>query len=126
MTQCPLQPWQMPSSPRPTYLTPGDYVVTKKLPTRIRCKAYDNPPPYGNLICVMEPETYLGPVERVCHSDEFTTIQVRGYWINVWSARDSGGVLFAYQVPRIVQDSWYEQGWVDDRSLAHAALPTAD
>ena len=91
----------------PPQIDVGDYVQTKRLPTSIRCKAYTAPPQgrgaprwewSGQYIATIEPATYLGPIESIARSDDFLTIRVEDWWINVWSA-DFGGTKFAFKVP---------------------------
>ena len=69
----------------------GDYVQTAPLPTKIRCKAYTDPPSRvnnrivfeGGYICTLDPGTYIGPVEKIVYCEPYWTIRVRDYWINV-------------------------------------------
>ena len=56
----------------PVDIDVGDYVQTAPLPTKIRCKAYTDPPSRvnnrivfeGGYICTLDPGTYIGPVEK--------------------------------------------------------------
>ena len=88
---------------------PGQYWRTKPAPTRIRCKAYSMPEPYGEYLATIDPGTYLGPVEMVDESSHYTAILVRGFWINVWGR----GTYFAKVVPDSEVQGWYQQGWHD-------------
>ncbi len=65
-------------------------------------------PPYGQHLATIEPGTYLGPVEDWNQSDQFATICVRNWWINVWSA---AGTYFAFPVPSIEVEGWHANGW---------------
>ena len=89
----------------------GIYYRTREMPTGIRCKAYTKPPSAGDgvYITTISPGTYLGPVECVDFSEHFTTILVRGYWINVRGY----GVHYADLVPFWRVEAWYRQGWRD-------------
>ena len=86
----------------------GTYFVTKPLPTKIRCKAYDMPVMFGGEhICTFDPGTYLGPVEAFTSTPDFMTICVRGYWINVWGF----GQPYARLVDWTEVEAWRLQGW---------------
>ena len=92
--------------PRPA---PGDYFLTNRY-GRSCCRAYTAPPAIrGRLICSITQGTYLGPVNQVEVSAIFVTIEVRGYWINVWAAE--GNAHFARKVPQRTVDSWVHRGW---------------
>ena len=109
----------------------GDYFVTKSGQTTIRCKAYTAPPVEGDgrtphrYITTMAPGTYFGPVEEVVQTSAFTTVLVRGYWVNVWRVNAPRGpipgvwdpadlgVLFATPVPPWTVASWRRRGWRD-------------
>ena len=95
-------------APRPR-LALGQYYVSRPRPTRIRCKAYDQPPKDGRLITTIEPATYLGPVENFIHSQTFATICVRGYWINVWCQ----GVAYADCEDAAEVLRWKARGWYE-------------
>ena len=98
---------------RPCPPQAGDYFLTRPLPTTIRCRAYDAPPRVGGrLLNTIEPGTYLGPVEEVSVTADFTTILVRGVWVNVW-ARTRGGVQYARQVDPMTVEYWVGLGWRD-------------
>ncbi len=72
------------------------------------------PPPTGKRIVTIEPGTYLGPVEDYMHNEQFATICVRGYWINVWRVGRMGlGIDFARLVPESEVDRWRSEGWYD-------------
>ena len=109
----------------------GDYFVSRRLPTSIRCKAYSEPPIHdcGSYITTLGPGTYFGPVECVEYSPLFITVLVRGYWINVsrWRA-DGSSVQFAHRVPRSEVDMWRAHGWQDYEPSNALALvsPVAD
>ena len=89
---------------------PGDYVRTNTEYSRGVCKAYDAPPPRGQYICTIDPCTYLGPVEEVVETEKFTTILVRGFWVNVQIHRPREWD-FALKVPRFVVRGWEDSGW---------------
>ena len=71
----------------------GDYVVTKELPTGIRCKAYTQPPSQGDGIYLQTfpPGTRLGPVEQVEKTADFVTIRVEEFWINIRGSKYRNG-----------------------------------
>ena len=74
----------------------------------------------GWYITTIEPHTYLGPVVDFAETEEFSTIKVDGYWINVWAKRRHGnGVDFAFLVDPGEVRQWHMQGW-EDRYLASA------
>ena len=80
-------------------LQKGQYYVTKPKPTRIRCKAYDAPPPNGKELSTFEPGDLIGPVEEYAYCKWFATIRVGDSWINVWCAQRKGaewGTNYAY------------------------------
>ena len=95
-------------------VAPGHYLVTKQLPTAIRCKAYTHPLVNGGgeYITTIDPGTTIGPVEEVRFTGQFLSVLIRGYWINVWAA-DRGGVMFAYRVPEGIVRGWRARGWRD-------------
>ena len=115
------------SSERPSIET-GDYFCTRQLPTRVRCVAYTAPPPNGRRITVISPGTFLGPVGCYRHIEKYSTIEVRGYWINVWRADANGDgrpVWFASKVPKDVVSQLCEHGWYHDaRSRGNAVYPS--
>ena len=86
--------------PRPVIET-GCYFKTRGPDSRIVCKAYTRPPGKGGkFITRISKETFLGPVERYEHSREFATIEVDGWWINVWKKdkryrQNATGISFA-------------------------------
>ena len=114
---------------------PGEYLVTRGAASMLRCKAYTAPPiqgGHGQYITTIAPDTYLGPIEETVHTPVFTTVLIRGYWINVWRAHRSDmrqdgspfpyrpsystttrGILFAPPVPSTAVQIWYQRGWVD-------------
>ena len=62
----------------------GDYFRSKRLPTKVRVKAYSEPPGGGGYyLTTLEPGTYFGPAERVVENHGFVTVLVRGFWMNV-------------------------------------------
>ena len=97
----------------------GDYVRTRGGGTGIRCKAYRAPPsrrmPGGEVyIATIAPNTYLGPVEEYEYTSNFVTIEVRGYWINIWRAEVPHSVVghtFASLVARHEVAKWKKNGW---------------
>ena len=96
-------------------LFPGQYILTNPLPARSRCKAYTAPPPCGRYICTIEPNTHIGPIERVIETEGFVTILCRSYWINIWKAQGGEvdkGFLFARVISREVSNNWCQLGWV--------------
>ena len=102
-------------APRPI-ISVGQYILTKPLPTQIRCKAYDGPPGGGggSFITTISPGTHIGPVEEVVHTDQFVTILCRGYWINIWRAArgtTDHGTDFAFVISQRESDSWCWHGW---------------
>ena len=104
--------------PRPVIET-GCYFKTRGPDSRIVCKAYTRPPGKGGkFITRISKETFLGPVERYEHSREFATIEVRGWWINVWKKGNerhpqhaTSGISFARKVDQEVISSWENLGW---------------
>ena len=88
---------------------PGDYFRTNP-GGRSVCKAYTAPPSIrGHCICQLAKGIYIGPVSQVEISADFVTIEVRGYWINVWSAVCNAH--FAEKVPQQTVDYWVHCGW---------------
>ena len=86
-------------APRPSVRL-GEWVQTVDHKT-IRCKAYDGPPGIGGggkFITVIEPCTYLGPINQIVRSWEFETIEVDGWWINIWACRDGRETVYARPV----------------------------
>ena len=88
----------------------GDYVRT--LPVgKTRCVAYTAPPSVGGArITSISQGTYLGPVGQWEQTPAFTSVEVRGYWVNVWASQPRPK-LFASVVPREVVNAWIAQGW---------------
>ena len=101
-------------APRP-HAMPGQYWMTRPAPTRVVCKGYSRPPSQGGRhLVTIERGTYVGPVEQVEITWQFTTILVRGMWINVWGqVGTEPGVFYAYLVSESEVQEWYRQGWVD-------------
>jgi hypothetical protein len=90
----------------------GQYYVTKPKPTKIRCKAYDGPPPNGTLLSTFEPGDLIGPVEEYAYSQWFATIRVGDSWINVWCAQRKGaewGTNYAYLCGNYSEVKWFER-----------------
>ena len=88
-----------PMAPRPL-VELGGWVQTIDHRT-IRCKAYDGPPGIGrggNFIKVFKPGTFLGPINQIVRSWEFETIEVDGWWINIWGMRRGTGTVYAVPV----------------------------
>ena len=54
--------------------------------TKIRLKGYTAPPPSGISIQTIDPAATLGPVQRVVHSQDFTSVLINSWWINVWAS----------------------------------------
>ena len=104
------------SDPRP-WPQIGGYVQTKRHPTRIRCKAYTAPPvgDGGDLITTILPGTSLGPIQDVQQTPLFVTIQVKGWWINIWRSRNSVthnlGINYATVYEQADIDDWERHGW---------------
>ena len=91
----------------------GDYYCTRAHPTRVVCRAYTAPPSIGgHFITDIERGTSLGPVEDWEESDDFITICVQGWWVNVWAAA-RGGVHYAFRYPNEEVESWRAAGWLD-------------
>ena len=103
----------------PPFVQTGDYFRTRGGYTSIRCKAYKVPPwrrhrPRDNYITTIAPGTYLGPVEEFGYSPWFVTIQVRGYWINVWGAEYPYSDYRYHFADRVAPDNvaqWEANGW---------------
>ena len=65
------------------------------------------------------PGTYLGPVEKVEVGCGFLTVQVQGFWVNIWAANmrrapirgEMHGTNYAKVVPRAVAQRWKRSGW---------------
>ena len=91
----------------------GDYFYTKPAPTKVVCRAYDQAFPDGRLLTSIAKGTYLGPVEVYIHTDRFTAISVKGFWINVWTRKRGTtlGTNFAVMVPQHTVQSLVMAGW---------------
>ena len=96
-----------------TRAPPPEYWQTRPSPTRVVCRAYTAPPSLGgHLICTIQPGTFLGPVEDKEATDEFVTICVQGWWINVWGSKwGQNGTWFAHRVPDVEILLWEHDGW---------------
>ena len=71
----------------PTQPDIGDYYLTNPWGCSV-CRAYDMPPSLrGKKICTIAKGTYLGPVTTVESTKDFVTIEVRGYWINIFAKK---------------------------------------
>ena len=99
---------------RPAVQT-GDYVRTAGGHTLIRCRAYRCPPPFGGRShTTIAPGTFLGPVACFQNAPDFVTIEVRGYWVNIWKAKHPGsehGISFAKISEKRELQKWEERGW---------------
>ena len=73
----------------------GDFLRTRPLPTRARCKVYDAAPPNGRYLETLPPGTLIGPVLSRVSSSRFETVQIGAGWVNVWTSRQ-GGQQFAF------------------------------
>ena len=94
---------------QPPEVATGDYFRTRGSGSS-RCKAYSAPPGIGGrYICTVEQGIYLGPVGEYELTDRYLTIEVRGYWINVFDC--SNQVSFAHRVPRQEIAAWEQKGW---------------
>ena len=94
-------------------VTDGNCFFTKPAPTQVVCKAYDQPAPDGRCITSIHQGVYSGPVETYLHTDMFTAILIKGYWINVWKRRRGTelGDNFAIKVPQHTIQAWVMNGW---------------
>ena len=77
--------------PRP-YIFRDAYFVTEPPPSRIVCKAYSEPPGHGGrYITSIAKGSFLGPVDQWAEYSTadgvFVTVQIRGWWINVWKEK---------------------------------------
>ena len=91
----------------------GDYYLTNHSGRSV-CKAYTAPPRIGGkYICTIAKGTYLGPVTAVEITVDFVTIEVRGYWINIWSKINNA--YFARRVRRVCVQHWVQCGWHHDQ-----------
>ena len=105
-----------PAKPR---VAIGEYYRTKPRWQRTRCVAYDAPPYDGRKLATLAPNTVVGPVENHLSTDDFVTICVRGWWINIWAAKDMRrpqitypyGCKFARRVPDWEVRHWRSRGW---------------
>ena len=88
----------------------GDYFQTKWW-GRSRCKAYTAPPSTagGRYICTLAQGTFLGPVISYELNGRYLSIEVRGYWINVWDGWNQAS--FAHRVSRQEVESWEQMRW---------------
>ena len=124
--------------PRP-FVSAGKYFRTKPYPARTVCKGYTEPPTFGgHYIQTLPQGTYIGPVSRHLQvtdffQDVYLSVEIGGWWINVWKQNhtDRGpctdglprsvtdrhatplGHRFAIPVPQWEVDSWVSQGWID-------------
>ena len=94
-------------------VTAGQYYRTRK-EGAIVCKAYDAPPFKGTWKATLEKGITVGPVEEWVQDKNFTTILVRGYWINIWAAQGKrNGVSYAFLVDNAEVQEWKARGWRD-------------
>ena len=99
----------VPLDGRPQIAT-GDYVRSLTF-GQTRCVAYTAPPSVGGArLTSIAQGTFLGPVAQWEQTSEFTSIEVRGWWINIWAARPRPK-LFATVVPPDTVDGWVARGW---------------
>ena len=83
----------------------------------IQCRAYNGYPPEGQYLCTLDPETSFGPVQAWVDGPVFSSVCVRGFWINVWKAHapnEQHGVWFAHPYPPWEVASWRRRGWWDE------------
>jgi len=93
----------------PPQPVPGDYFFTNPSGRSV-CKAYTAPPRIrGQYICTIAKGTYLGPVTAVESTADYVTIEVRGYWINIYAKINNAH--FARRVRRICVQHWVQWGW---------------
>ena len=71
----------------------GDFLRTKDLPTKIRCKVYNAPPRTGRYLETLLPGTVIGPVLSIAFRDPFETVQIRSGWVNIRRWRRNGDVV---------------------------------
>ena len=101
--------WRQPEQQR-TEVRVGQYILTKPSSSSVRCRAYDGPPSVGgNLICTIKPDTTIGPIEEIEDSYDFRAVLVRGFWVNIWSARR--GKIIAYTLYDDAVQRWVCRGW---------------
>ena len=105
MVRCPL-------------VTPGDYMVSIQH-SKIRCVAYTDPPSIGGAKIATIPQgTYLGPIEKIEFCCGFLTVQVQGFWVNIWAANmrpapirgEMNGINYAKVIPRAEAQRWERAG----------------
>ena len=96
-------------APRP-YVALGGYIQTYRR-GHSRCKAYTAPPSAGGgqYICTLSQGTFIGPIEEVLETEQYTTICCRGYWVNIWCNR----AMFCRIVPPAELEEWRAAGWQD-------------
>ena len=141
---CVQQLFELRALPQPQYLAmaarpfprPGDYIQARPPPTRVEVKGYSAPPSIGgNYVGRVTAGAYVGPIIAVEHSEQFVTVLVDGWWINIWSAnphpirgnsrRSTYGVDFAYVITQDEALSWERRGWRFRRSDGQAAQPAS-
>ena len=97
------------SNARPQVET-GDYVRSLTV-GQTRCVAYTAPPSVGGArITSIAQGTYLGPVGQWEQTPAFTSVEIRGWWINIWASQPRPK-LFATVVPTDTVAGWVTQGW---------------
>ena len=89
----------------------SDYLRTIALPSRMRCRIYDNPPPVGRYVATLPPDTLFGPVMTTVSSARFETVQIGAGWVNIWGS-DHGGKQFAFVEEHLKRTA--RRRWADD------------
>ena len=98
--------------PRPVLHNAEYWITLPAWIAPIECIAYGFD---GHFITTIAPGTSLGPVENFRQTSEFSTICVKGWWINVWASA-GGRVYYAARYPREDVTAWFQCGWRDDQS----------
>ena len=64
---------------------------------------------------IFPPGTYIGPVDKVEHTEEYVSIRVRNHWVNIWRSKEQEvfGMEIARLVPRAEVKQWRSRGWKD-------------
>ena len=79
-------------------------------------------------MCTLAQGTFLGPVISYELNGIYLSIEVRGYWINVWDGWDKAS--FAHRVSTQEVESWERMGWyhsqaqqpLENRHVGHEPL----